>query len=246
MEALLLAAGLGTRLKPLTNNRPKALVEVNGISLLEWNLNRLINSGSRKIVVNVHHFGDQVIDFIKGRTWSIPIEISDERDLLLDTGGAIKKSEPLFSGKEPILIHNVDILSHINLEELVNHHLDSKSFATLAVSERETSRMLLFSPEDSLCGWMNQSTRETLWTDEERKDYRKLAFSGIAVISPELLNLLPEADHPYSVIPEYLRIAKNHGIKAFTHKKEDWIDVGKPETLALASKFIELNNIYHN
>lgn len=234
MQAFLLAAGLGTRLRPLTNNRPKALVEVNGVPLLKINIDNLVRQGFSRIVVNTHHFSEMVVNYIKERSWDAEILISDESDMLLDTGGGLKHASKLFLPDEPILIHNVDILSRINFAELLSQHSHNMNFATLVVSQRETSRYLLFNQEKQLIGWQNKATGETKWTSEPTEHFDCMAFSGIAVINPQLLELLPEADHPYPIVPSYLEISKHHRISYFIYKKEDWLDVGKPETLKQA------------
>ena len=236
MQAFLLSAGLGTRLRPLTDNKPKALVEICGIPLLKINLDNLIQQGATRIVVNVHHFADQIVDYIKTHHWEAEVLVSDERNLLLDTGGGLKKAAPLFSQNDPIVVHNVDILSRINLTELIRQHACSMNLATLAVSTRNTSRQLLFDSQQLLVGWRDHRNDETRWVHHPTACEEK-AFSGIAVISPELLALLPPADHPYAIIPAYLNIATNHRISYFEHLKEDWIDVGKPETLKAAQSW---------
>ena len=220
MEGFILAAGLGTRLRPLTNDRPKALVEINGVTLLERTIRRLEAANVKHIVVNVHHFADKVIDFIKSHTWQAAIDISDERELLLDTGGGLKKAAALFSGRENVLVHNVDILSDIDLQDLERHHKEQKNLVTLCVSRRQTKRMLEFDVEGRLVGRADEG----------------LAFSGISVVSPELFALLPEADHPYPVIDEYIRLShEGYRIGSYVHSPDHWLDVGKPETLALAA-----------
>lgn len=238
MEAMILAAGLGTRLRPLTNDRPKALVEVNGITLLEYNIRRLIGFGFNRIVINVHHFPDMIIDFVKSRKFDAEILFSDEREQLMDTGGALKKAAPLFSGKEPVLIHNVDILSTLDLGEIYRKHLETKALATLLVSKRDTARQLLFDDSGELVGWENLLTGEVLLNRSIEKAPDNMAFSGIHIVNPELFKLLPEAA-PYPIIPEYLKIAKDHKTLAFKHLAEDWLDVGKPETLKMAEKIIK-------
>ena len=238
MEAFLLAAGLGTRLRPLTNDRPKALVEVSGKTLLEINLNNLIQQGATRIVVNVHHFADKVIEFIKQRSWEAEILVSDEREMLLDTGGGLKKASTLLSGKEPVLIHNVDILSRLNFAELVRQQVRTKAIATLAVSPRETSRMLLFDEEGALVGWHNRNKEEYIWSRSEEIFSSELAFSGIALIQPQILEMLPPATNPYPIIPAYLDIAREHLIDHYSHSPSHWLDVGKPETLAKAYEYL--------
>lgn len=237
MQAFILAAGLGTRLKPLTDNCPKALVEVQGIPLLKIAINNLANQGASRIVVNVHHFADMVSTFINNNRWDVPVIISDERNLLLDTGGGLKNAAQYFNPGEPILIHNVDILSHVNIQELLSYNIDSMSLVTLVVSQRNTSRYLLFNQDSQLIGWKNKASGETKWVNGEINNYQELAFDGIAVVRPEILDLLPPADRPYSIIPSYLEIAKHHRINSFILPKEDWLDVGKPETLNIAQQW---------
>lgn len=222
MEGFILAAGLGTRLRPLTNDRPKALVEINGVTLLEHTIHRLEEAGISHIVVNVHHFADKVIDFIHTHPWQARIDISDEHDLLLDTGGGLKHAAPLFSGRENILIHNVDILSDLDLQEVERHHRSEGNLVTLCVSRRKTKRLLAFDEHMRLRGRADEG----------------LAFSGISIVSPELFALLPEADHPYSVIDEYIRLAhEGHRIGSYRHAADGWLDVGKPETLQQAQSW---------
>lgn len=237
MQAFILAAGLGTRLKPLTNHIPKALVDVQGTPLLQIAIDNLVRQGVTKIVINIHHFANLVRDYLNSREWDVPIYVSDESKLLLDTGGGLKKAESLFRKNEPILIHNVDILSHLNISLLEEKHTNSDSLATLVVSKRETSRYLLFNKDDQLTGWRNKTTHETKWVRNPINLCRELAFDGIALIEPQLLNLLPAINQPYSIIPAYLEIARNHRINYFELPAQDWIDVGKPETLSQAQQW---------
>ena len=231
MEGFILAAGLGTRLRPLTNDRPKALVEINGVTLLERTIRRLEAANVKHIVVNVHHFADKVIDFIKSHTWQAAIDISDERELLLDTGGGLKKASALFSGRENVLVHNVDILSDIDLCEVERQHREQGNLVTLCVSRRTTKRMLAFDESGQLIG-----RAENLPPAAKSRNPMNLAFSGISVVSPELFALLPEADHPYPVIDEYIRLShEGYRIGSYVHSPDHWLDVGKPETLALAA-----------
>lgn len=237
MQAFILAAGLGTRLKPLTDNRPKAMVEVQGVPLLKIAIDNLVRQGVSRIVINTHHFADMVCDYVASKKWDVPVAISDERDLLLDTGGGLKKAAPLFANDEPILIHNVDILSRINVAQLYSEHINSMSVATLVVSQRNTSRYLLFNPKQQLVGWLNKSNGDTKWVDSPCQDCQELAFDGIAIVEPQILELLPPANKPYSIISAYLSIAKHHRINYFELTKEDWLDVGKPETLNQAQQW---------
>lgn len=237
MQAFILAAGLGTRLQPLTDYRPKALVEINGIPLLKIAIDNLVQQGVQHIIVNVHHFADMVCDYIVEREWPTEIVISDERELLLDTGGALKKAAPLFLPQEPVIVHNVDILSHLDFNKLTAYHTNAGNLATLAVCHRNTSRYLLFNHSGQLVGWTNHKSRETLWATEPESDYYELAFSGISVIDPQMPNLLPPADHPYPIIPQYLSMAKYHRINCFIHPADSWIDVGTPKKLNSAQQW---------
>jgi NDP-sugar pyrophosphorylase family protein len=237
MEAMIFAAGLGTRLYPLTADRPKALVEVNGITLLQRCISRLTQYGFNRIVINIHHHADKVIDFVHCHNFDAEIVFSDERNLLLDTGGGLKKASKLFTENTPILIHNVDVLSDINLTDLYNYHCQNNALATLAVAERDTSRYLLFDKEKNLCGWTNRKTGETIWAKNCNDNATPLAFSGIHVVNPDLTTLLPtEASYP--IIPQYLEIAQHNTIKAYLHTADQWLDVGKPEALAKAETFV--------
>ncbi|MBO4588919.1 MAG: nucleotidyltransferase family protein [Bacteroidales bacterium] len=239
MEAVILAAGLGTRLRPLTNDKPKALVETGGRTLLDIAINRLATEGASRIAVNVHHFGDMMIEYIKSHKWPVEVMISDEREMLLDTGGGVKKAASLLSAKEPLLVHNVDILSHISLKNMVEQHLMNGNSVTLAVSERDTKRQLIFDGEETLCGWHNRESGERLWSMKQPNSVRELAFSGIWIINPETIESLPKADHPYPIIPELLKIAKNEKIGGFEHRGDEWLDVGTPAKLASAESFME-------
>ena len=237
MQAFILAAGLGTRLHPLTDHRPKALVEVNGVPLLKMAIDNLVRQGAEHIVVNVHHFADMVCDYLASSKWPTEIAISDERDMLLDTGGALKKAAPLFLPQEQIVVYNVDILSRLDFNELVDFHKHSGNLATLAVCHRTTSRYLLFDHEGQLTGWTNRKSGEFLWANGPQTGCTELAFSGISIIDPLLPNLLPAADHPYPIIPQYLNLAKYHRIRQFKHPADTWLDVGTPEKLNLAQQW---------
>lgn len=236
---MILAAGLGTRLKPLTNSKPKALVEVNGVSLLENNINKLINYGCNHIVINVHHFADQIIEHINKKHYNADIFISEEKDLLLDTGGGLVNAKKYFDTSRDILIHNVDIISKIDFLELYKIHRENNVMATLAVSERETSRYLLFDNENNLCGWENTKTGEKIIAKED-KNLIRLGFSGIQLIKPELINLINK-EGSFPIIPEYLNLAKHYPIKSFVHSKDIWVDVGKLDAIEKAERLLNLN-----
>lgn len=240
MDALILAAGLGTRLRPLTDDRPKALVTVGGRTLLEINITKLAGMGVHRIVVNVHHFADMVRHYLATHPWPCEVLVSDESNLLLDTGGALRKAAPLLTGDE-VLVHNVDVLADFDLDALAGQHRRRGSLATLAVSRRNTGRLLLADDDGTLQGWHNNSTNETRWVNSPQTGLTAYAFSGITLIARKLLDLLPPANHPYPIVPEYLRLARTHRIDLFEHDPRQWLDVGKPETLARAAQFLERN-----
>ena len=243
MEAMIFAAGLGTRLQPITNHIPKALVEVNGTTLLELCIRNIIKHGFDRVIVNVHHLGEQIIDFVANHSFDAEIVISDERQLLLDTGGGLKKASQLLVQDSPLLIHNVDVLSAIDLADLYRHHCQSNAMATVAVAERDTGRYLLFDTKDNLTGWTNRKTGQTIWAKPEQQSHAlPLAFSGIHVVNRQLTDLLPHAA-PYPIIPQYIAIARHSTIKAYKHKADEWIDVGKPDSLVAANSFATKYNI---
>ncbi|MCQ2327541.1 MAG: nucleotidyltransferase family protein [Bacteroidales bacterium] len=237
MEAMIFAAGLGTRLYPLTANKPKALVEVNGISLLERNIVKLISYGVKRIVVNVHHFPDMIIDFLNSKNFPCKVLVSDERDELLNTGGGLIKAQNLFSKQEDILVHNVDILSDIDFSKLLAKHKENNSIATLAVRDRETSRYLLFNRDGILSGWENKSTKEQI-IKREGESLESLAFSGIQIVSPEIFEK-NKLSGTFSMIDLYLSLAKENNISSFIHNDNRWIDVGKQTSVEKAEEMFE-------
>jgi len=243
MKAMVLAAGLGTRLRPLTDDRPKALVEVGGRTLLEITLARLREFGVREVIVNVHHFADMVVAFLKSRdNFGMQIEISREDNLLLDTGGGLKKAAHFFvdgPGDEPFILHNVDIISSIDLHRMAQAHAQRQALATLAVQDRESSRYLLFDEADQLCGrrLMREGKTEIARPSSQMQ---ALAFCGIHIISPRLLGLMSEQE-AFSIIDIYLRLAaKGEKILAFRADGSYWRDLGKPEQILAAEKDLRL------
>ena len=244
MKAMIFAAGLGTRLKPLTDHMPKALVPVAGKPMLEHVIRKLIAAGCNEIVINVHHFADQIIDFVKANNnFGITIHISDETDMLLDTGGGIKKASSFFN--EPFLIHNVDILSNVDLKSLYEYHLTSGNDATLLVSPRKTVRYLLFDEENRLCGWVNKNTLQTkpegfVYQPEVQKEY---AFSGIHIVSPTLFNYMGDNwTGKFPIMDFYLQTCHEAQLGGYAKEDLQLIDIGKPETLAKAEEFIRQNH----
>ena len=245
MKAMIFAAGLGSRLKPLTDTMPKALVPVAGCPMLEHVILKLKASGFTEIVINIHHFGEQIIDFLKtNNDFGLTIHISDERDRLLDTGGGIRKARLFFENSgEPFLVHNVDILSDRNLKELYDFHMQSGSVATLLASRRTTSRYLLFNTERKLRGWINKDTGqvkpEGFHYDESL--YREYAFSGIHVFSPAVFRLMeaPRWEGKFSIMDFYLATCGQTDYSGYLAEKLELIDIGKPETLARAEEFVK-------
>jgi len=240
MKAMILAAGLGTRLRPLTGDRPKALVEVGGRTLLEITLSRLRTFGIREVIINVHHFADMVVEYLKANNnFGMYIEVSPEEELL-DTGGGLKRASYFFlenSGRleEPFILHNVDVISTIDLGRMVQFHTERQALATLAVQKRETSRYLLFDEQRQLCG--RQAGRDQApELVRPSQQVQALAFSGIHVISTRLLSMMTEKG-AFSIIPTYLRLAGlGEKILAFRADKYYWRDLGRPENVALAAE----------
>lgn len=242
MKAMIFAAGLGARLKPLTNNTPKALIPIAGKPMLEHVILRLKAAGFDQIVINIHHLGQQIQDFLAANDqFGLQIYISDEQDYLLDTGGGIKKAARFLQGNEPFLVHNVDILSNVDLEALYRSHLQSDSLATLLVSQRNTSRYLLFNEENKLCGWRNRETGEvkSYYPYFNPEQYREYAFGGIHVISPEIFNWMEEWTGKFSIINFYLSICARTTIQGYLAENLRLLDIGKPETLAQAEEWIQ-------
>lgn len=233
---MIFAAGLGTRLKPLTDTMPKALVPLAGKPLLQWQVEKLRDAGITDIIVNVHHFPDMIIDAVRAnKGWGCNITISDERDLLLDTGGGLKKAlTPYTLHRTPILACNVDILSNIDLRALVRAY-EQTGVSQLVVSERDTQRYLCFDVQNRLCGWTNIKTGEL-----KGKDGRHLAFSGCQILSPEVLALLKEMPQDkFSLIDFYLEIMDKAPLKAYVPADYRMMDVGKIDQIEQAEDFAE-------
>jgi len=242
MRAMILAAGLGTRLRPLTDDRPKALVEVAGHTLLEITLRRLREFGIREVIVNVHHFAGMVVDYLKKKSnFGMRIEISRE-DVLLDTGGGLKKAAWFFQEEgqadEPFLVHNVDVLSTIDFRRMAEVHKQNQALATLAVQKRETSRYLLFDEQNQLCG-RRAGRDQAPEVVRPSKETHTLAFSGVHVISPRLLSMMAE-EGAFSIINSYLRLAgEGEKILAFRADEFYWRDLGKPGNVAQAAQDVK-------
>jgi MurNAc alpha-1-phosphate uridylyltransferase len=234
MKAMILAAGLGTRFKPWTDHHPKALALVNGRSLLERNLEWLRSFGIKDVIINVHHFEEQIREaIIIHDGWGSNITISDESDAVLETGGGLKKAAGYFDDG-PFVMMNADILTDLDLHILIEFHEEKKPLATLAVTNRSSSRYFLFDEGERLCGWRNKKTGEEKISMPGRKTYEK-AFSGIHLISPEIFSLM-RRQGKFSIVDVYLELADAHPILGFDHSGSKLVDVGRTESVADAEK----------
>ena len=236
-QAMIFAAGLGTRLRPLTDTMPKALVRVGGEPLLHRVIMNLKSAGFERIVVNVHHFAEQIIDYLKTNdNFGLDIRISDESDALLDTGGGIRKAAPLFDPSSPILIHNVDILHNVDLatfyESAISHD------ATLMVSKRETSRYLIFNDDMRLRAWININTGEVKPQPSQSTEGLRAAFSGLHVFSPRLFPLMAEWPDKFGIIDFYLDACHKADIRGIINTDLRLLDVGKLDSLSEAEQFV--------
>ncbi len=242
-QVLILAAGIGSRLRPLTDTLPKALIPFHGRPLLEWLILRLKGAGYRRMIINLHHHGGQIIDFIREHDdFGLEILFSEEAHLL-DTGGAIRKAARLFEPDHPLLVHNADIVSDIPLHEMeLNHSLNSAD-VTLAVNQRTTSRYFLFDDEGHLRGWENTTTGERQWAAPDHPaQYQRRAFCGIHLLSPQLISALPARER-FSIVPEYLRLAATYKIRAFDTSSHRWADLGSPEKIQSAKDLFSISDM---
>ena len=242
MNGLIFSAGLGTRLKPLTDTMPKALVPIAGKPLLQWQVEKLRDAGITDIVVNVHHFPDMIIDAVRANDgWGTHITISDERDCLLDTGGGLRKAGSLM-GNGPVLACNVDILSNIDIKALVAHY-EETGVSQLVVSERQTQRYLCFNGEDLLCGWINIATGEMKPSSIHQSinpSFRRLAFSGMQILNEDALARLQQREETkFSLIPFYLDIMEEVPLHAYVPQNYRMMDVGKIDQITEAERFAE-------
>ncbi len=232
---MIFAAGLGTRLKPFTLEHPKALAPVAGKTLLEHSIRYLMHYGINDIVINVHHFASQIIEYLKAhQNFGANIIISDETDAVLETGGGFLKAQKYFH-QEDVLVMNVDILCNLNLQHLIEYHNTHKNKATLAIRKRISSRQLLWDNHLQLCGWQNTQTTETKWVNEPCK-YEAYAFSGIQILHSSCLEQIP-FQGKFSIIDLYLHIAKTQAVKGFVHTQDWWMDLGKPENIIEAEQY---------
>jgi MurNAc alpha-1-phosphate uridylyltransferase len=233
MKALLLSAGLGTRLKPFTDKHPKALAPVHGRSLLEWNIRNLQRFGIFDIVVNVHHFANQIIDALQRENgYGSRFEISDESDVVLETGGGLKKAAPFFNHEQNLLVMNVDMLTNANIGNIISHHEQSDSLATLAVQQRPSSRFFLFDENMRLKGWENTQTGE-LRPAAISDNIKQFAFSGIQILSTAIFSKI-EREGKFSLVDVYLDLCTTENITGLDHTGDLLLDVGKPDSIAKA------------
>lgn len=240
MKALILAAGLGTRLKPFTDHSPKALAPVGDVPLLEYNLTRLAAQGVEEFIVNVHHKADMVEDFLhQHNNFGLNITISDERDQLLDTGGGLKRTAWFFDDGKPFLIYNVDVITSLNAQRIYAQHLQSNALATLAVSYRSASRYFLFDANHRLHGWRNVKTGEERRPLASAERLIPLAFGGIHVVNPEIFSLLNDFGDKFSITDAYLTLAPSRCITGYDMNGEKWTDAGTPERLKEAAKIVQ-------
>ncbi|MBP7496727.1 MAG: NTP transferase domain-containing protein [Bacteroidales bacterium] len=243
MKALILAAGLGTRLKPLTDSKPKALIEVNGHPLLYYAINKLKSSGITDIIINIHHFAGQIKEYIEAGNFGVNISFSDESDELLDTGGALKKAEWFFAGENAFMIYNADVLSSIDLKAMKKFHKEESADVSLACSERKSTRYLLFDKKGQLGGWQNEKTGELKPAGLIAEAYKKLAYSGISILSPAIIKNTNKKG-VFGLTELLLEKPVEYKITAFLHKEKDWMDMGKAESFENKEKINRLCKLF--
>lgn len=244
MKAMIFAAGLGSRLQPLTNQKPKALVDLCGKPLLQHVIECVYQAGFHDLVVNVHHFADQIEQFLdSNNNFGLNITVSDERDLLRDTGGGLHHAASLLNDGEPILLHNVDVYSDIDLKALYRRHQKTQPLASLAVRKCETDRALLFDERACLRAWHHRQTGQIKPPAADITGLLPYTFSGIHVVSPEIFELITERG-VFSIIDTYLRLANKHTIKAFDHTGDLWHDIGTPQRHAQLTEMLNINSFY--
>jgi NDP-sugar pyrophosphorylase family protein len=236
MKAMIFAAGLGTRLYPITKDKPKALAPFLNETLLSYNLKNIAKQGISEFVINTHHFADKIENYLsKNNNFGLNIKLSYE-EILLDTAGGLAKAASFFDKKEDILLYNVDVVSNIDIMKMYDYHKDKKALATLAVRDRKTSRYLLFNLENELVGWRNISNNDEIWCNQKVEKINQFAFSGIHWINTSLINSIEIKKQ--SIVPLYLDQGKDNKIVAYEHNSDYWFDCGKIETLKLAEEGI--------
>lgn len=243
MQGMIFAAGLGTRLYPITKDTPKALIVVGGKTMLERVIDRMKDFGICEITVNVHHHADKMIAFLKKKDFGCKINVSEEKEMILDTGGGLLKAwqDGLLNKQEPILVHNVDVLSDLDLRNLFDNHLKSNNEVTLCVKERQTKRYLLFDNENRLSGRENLSTNERTIVRQSDK-LTPYAFSGIHIVNPRILEKIDQRGK-FSILDCYLHLCSKEKIGCYLDKESNWLDIGKPETLKAAEQYFSKTNI---
>jgi len=245
MKAMILAAGKGTRLLPLTEHVPKALLPVRNVPLLQHCIQYFKFFGVTEIIINVHHFADQIREFItRHNGFGIRIEISHEQEELLDTGGGLMKARWFFDDGKPFFLAAVDVITNLDLIKLYQYHLENKPLATLAVKHRPSTREFIFDDQYNLCGWINHVTGEIRWTRTPLK-WHPIAFSTIHVIDPALFGMVTEQG-AFSMTDLYLRLAREHTIKGFEHNSSLWFECGRVENLETLNVSKEIQHIYRH
>ncbi len=244
MKAMIFAAGLGSRFKPWTDHHPKALAMVNGKSLLQRNIEYLQQYGITDVVVNVHHFADQIIEAVeRNKGWGSNVVISDERDEVLETGGGLLKAKHLLEGDEPFVTINVDILTNLNLHDLLAYHQQHKPLVSFAVTNRKTARNFLFDDAGKLCGWRNVTTGEEKgpvlsYAEDEKEKLIEKAYSCVVVFEPRFFSLVKQTGK-FSLTEPYLDLASEHTILGYDHSGDVLVDVGKLESVAVAEAYFK-------
>lgn len=235
MKAMIFAAGLGTRFKPWTDSHPKALALVNGKSLLQHNIEYLQQYNITDVVVNVHHFADQIIEAVDNNDgWGSNIMISDESDEVLETGGGLLKAKGLLQGDEPFVTLNADFLTDLNINDLIKFHKEKKALISFGITNRKTSRYFLFDDDNRLCGWRNTNTGEEK-ISIAKDNLKQMAYSCVVVFQPGIFDLIPQRGK-FSLVETYLSLAADHPIYGYDHTGDKLVDVGKPESVAIAEK----------
>jgi NDP-sugar pyrophosphorylase family protein len=243
MKAMILAAGKGTRLLPITKNKPKVLVEIQGIPLLEHTIRYLLHFGINEIIINVYQFASQIIDFLnKNNSFGIRIEISDEYDELLDTGGGLFKARWFFDDGKPFVLTSSDVITNLDLNEMVQFHQKYKPLATLAVKQRKSTRDFIFDQDYHLCGWHNNTIGETRMV-RQVQDQIKIAFSAIHIINPSIFDYITERGC-FSITDVYLRLAAMHTVLGYEHNQSFWFECGRIENIEKLNTMPEIQDIY--
>ena len=234
-KAMIFSAGLGTRFKPWTDSHPKALALVNGKSLLQRNIEYLQKYNITDVVINVHHFADQLIDeVLRNKGWGSNIMFSDEKKELLETGGGLLNARPLLEGSKPFVTINADILTDLNINDLLHYHQDKRALISFGITDRKTSRYFLFDDDNRLCGWRNVNSGEEIIAIE-KPGLHHAAYSCVVVFEPSIFDLVPQRGK-FSLVETYLSLAPDHMIAGYDHSGGKLVDVGKPESVEIAEK----------